>query len=551
MSLRQGCALGARASVLGLLIASGGFGAAWAQVEAAVASDPREARIEQLESEVAQLAAEVHELKRDQAKDVQTIATVQSAQATAPAASLATITAGKPSIASADGRFTANFHGILQFDAGQYVQSSAGPLAIDQRRSGPALGATAANVDLVHARDLKAGTDTRRARIGVDGIAFGDWDYRLIFDFAGTGVENTGQFYEGWVQYSGVKPFHLRIGAFPPSIGIADQGSTNGMPLMERAAVEDIARGLAAGDTRTAAALWGSGDHWLASAAVTGRVIGVLNTGTASAVPQTFGDQLGFVGRIAGTQLFGDDWMLHLGVHGSYVARPANTGGPGAVGPSATNAYVIALSNTQELRVDGTKLINTGNIDARSASSAGVEIALQKQNFLLQSEYEQFNVGRTDVGLTSPTFHGYYVEGTWVITGERRSYNKQTAAFDAPLVEHPFTWGGGGLGAFELAARYSDMDLNFDAGAPGHAPKADAIRGGEEQNWTLGLNWYPNTFLRFMLDYENVRIDRLSPCGGPNSFTNASCSASVWNTPVGAQIGQSYSAVALRSQFAF
>ena len=176
----------------------------------------------------------------------------------------------------------------------------------------------------------------RRARIGVDGTAFGDWDYRLIFDFGGTGVENTGQFYEGWVQYSGWKPLHARIGAFPPSIGLEDQGSTNGMPLLERSAVEDIARGLAAGDTRTAASVWGAGEHWFASAAVTGRVIGTLqHRRRPPAVPQTFGDQLGFVGRVAGTPLFGTDWLVHVGAHGSYVARPANTGGPGALGPLA------------------------------------------------------------------------------------------------------------------------------------------------------------------------------------------------------------------------
>jgi hypothetical protein len=51
-----------------------------------------------------------------------------------------------------------------------------------------------------------------------------------------------------------------------------------------------------------------------------------------------------------------------------------------------------------------------------------------------------------------------------------------------------------------------------------------------------------------MLDYQHVKISRLSPCG-PTS-ASASC-ATIWVTPVGAQIGQSYDAVAVRSQFAF
>ena len=284
---------------------------------------------------------------------------------------------------------------------------------------------------------------------------------------------------------------------------------------------------------------------------MTGRTIGVLNTGTASAVPQTYGDQLGFVGRLAGTPLRGQGWLVHVGAHGSYVDRPANTGGPNTSGVNPITDYTIALSNTPEVRVDGTKLINTGNINARNASTAGLEFAVQKQNFLLQSEYEQFNVRRSDPGLSSPTFHGFYVEGTWVLTGEARKYNTQTAAFDAPAIDHPFSLGGG-IGAIELAARYSDVNLNYHAGAPGAAPAADAIRGGDERNWTVGLNWYPNSVVRFMLDYQNVKIARLSPCTNTGSGVNNTCTGTVlWQTPVGAQVGQSYSVVALRSQFAF
>jgi phosphate-selective porin OprO/OprP len=256
-----------------------------------------------------------------------------------------TLNNGVPTIASTDGRFTANFHGILQFDAGGYDQSQLGPISTDLRRSGPALGASASNVDLTHARDLKDGDNFRRARIGVDGRAFGDWDYKLIFDFAGSGTEDAGQLYEGWIQYSGLKPVHLRVGAFSPSIGMEDQAPTNGMPLLERSAVEDIARGFVAGDTRTAVELWGAGDHWLASAALTGRVIGVLNTGTATAVAQSYGDQLGVVGRLAGTPFHGADWLVHVGVHGSYLIDPPNLTGPTPAGLlAAPNAEVVAFS---------------------------------------------------------------------------------------------------------------------------------------------------------------------------------------------------------------
>jgi phosphate-selective porin OprO/OprP len=204
----------------------------------------------------------------------------------------------------------------------------------------------------------------------------------------------------------------------------------------------------------------------------------------------------------------------------------------------------VSFSNTPETRVDGTKFLNTGNIPAKNAATVGVEFAAQKQNLLLQSEYEHFSVDRSD-GLSSPEFSGYYVEGVWTLTGEARKYNTQTAAFDAPPVAHPFSLTDGGWGALELGIRYSEMDLNYKAGAAGTLQTGSAIRGGDETNLTAGLNWYPNNFVRFMLNYEHIRIDRLSPAA------TTTAANTIWFTPAGAQIGQNYDVFAVRSQFAF
>lgn len=59
--------------------------------------------------------------------------------------------------------------------------------------------------------------------------------------------------------------------------------------------------------------------------------------------------------------------------------------------------------------------------------------------------------------------------------------------------------------------------------------------------WTMAgsVNWYLNAVTRFMLQYQDVRVDRLSP------------SATSFQTPAGAQIGQHYHTIALRSQLAF
>ena len=506
------------------------------------APDPRDAKIDALTHQVEMLAAKVETLEAKAAAPAPQppppapVAVVQAAPPPSAPVQLATtggatIVAGKPSIQSPDGRFAANFHGVMQFDTADYVQNTPGPTTVDLRR-----GAAAA--DTSHARDLSSGGNFRRVRLGVDGKAFGDWDYNLLFEYGGAGEEDAGHIQEAWIQYSGLKPFHLKIGAYPPSVGLEDQASTNGSLFPERPAVADVARNLAAGDFRDAAQLWATGANWFASGAVTGRVVGVVNS-QATGVSQPFDSQLGLVGRLVFQPVKTDDLLIQVGMHGSYVARPADTGGP----DTAANAvrYGLTLQERPELRVDGTRLISTGSIDARHAGAYGLEGVFQYGGLYLQSEYEHFEIERRNVAatVTNPSFEGYYVEGSWILTGERRRFAPGSFTFDAPAPDHPFSLASGTWGAWELAARYSDIDLNYHEGALGTAQAADGVRGGDQQIVSAGVNWYPNTFVKFMLDYQDVRVDRLSP------------SAATFLTPVGAQIGQSYHTVVFRTQFAF
>ncbi|MBS0362369.1 MAG: porin, partial [Proteobacteria bacterium] len=283
---------------------------------------------------------------------------------------------------------------------------------------------------------------------------------------------------------------------------------------------------------------WAAGERWFASGAVTGRTVGVIGS-TGSAIGQPFDSPLGLVGRVAFLPVQTAAYALEVGLHGGYVDRPADAGGPDT--PAGTARFPITLQERPELRVDGTRLISTGGINARHADEVGLELSGRAGPVFLQSEYERLKIERANAasGVTDPSFQGWYVEGSWILTGERRRFNGATFAWDGPPVNRPFSWQDGTWGALEAAVRYSDIDLNYHAGAAGSAPGADAVRGGDQRIWTGGLNWYPNSFVRLMVDYQDVRIDRLSP------------SATGFQTPVGVQVGQHYHVVMLRSQFAF
>jgi phosphate-selective porin OprO/OprP len=442
----------------------------------------------------------------------------------------ASIIAGHPSIQSADGRFQANLHGVMQWDAAYYFQKSPGPIASDFRRSNGG--------DAARARDLNSGTNFRRARIGIDGRLFGDFDYNVLFEFGGAGTEDEGHIQELWLQYSGLKPFRFRVGAYPPPIGLEDQNSTNGMPFLERPAISDIARGIAGGDFREGATLLASRSRWFAAASLTTRVVNVGNSASLGA-GQTFDSQLGGILRVAAIPIQGDNYLVHVGAHGSRVFSVGDTAGPPAANEIVPTRFAVQFQERPELRVDGTRFVGTGSINARHVNEGGLELAGQIGPFYAQGEYEWLRIERRDSPLDNPKFHGFYVEGGLMLTGERRKYNTGTFAFDGPPVNHPFDLRSGTFGALELAGRYSTVDLNYHGGIENRAAPADGVRGGEQKIIAAGLNWYLNPAVRFMLDYQHVSIDRLSP------------SAATYLTPAGVQIGQHYNTVEVRSQLAF
>ena len=57
----------------------------------------------------------------------------------------------------------------------------------------------------------------------------------------------------------------------------------------------------------------------------------------------------------------------------------------------------------------------------------------------------------------------------------------------------------GGFGAWEIAARYSVLDLDHGR-----------LRGGTEHNATIGLNWYPDTNVRVLANYIHAFGDNVN-----------------------------------------
>ena len=476
---------------------------------------PADPRLTAIQAQLDAMATQLAEMKTTQDSAATDIATLK--QPPAGASVTTTLSNGKPSFASADGRFTANIKATLMLDTGKYFQKSNLPAAVTNR-------------------DLNESANFRRARFGVDGKLFRDFDYSFIYEFGGSGAEDPGRLYEAAVTYTAIKPLRIKVGAFEPNIGLAAAVSTSQMPLLERPSPAEVARNVAAGDSRVTFQVSGNGvlgegdaglaTRWFAAGALTGNVISTIGS-TGSTTPQPSDEQTGWIGRVAFAPFSTTDWQAHVGANYQYVVHPNDAGA--ATAPR----YGVQLRDRPELRLDGSRLIDTGVIDARHVTVLGLESAFQTGPFMVEGEYFRYKINRRNTGAVAPAdphFSGWYVQGGWVLTGESRVYNPVEARFDAPKLNYNFNPEAGTWGAFELAARYSVVDLNFREGAGG-APVLGAVRGGEQKIGTLGLNWYLNPSMRIMLDVQHVDIDRLGATG--------------------LQVGQSYNAVAARGQVNF
>ena len=438
---------------------------------------------------------------------------------------------GRPTITSSDGRNSLSVRALVQGDLGHYAQDPAGPLSSDYRRG--STGATA-NRETNGARDLSDGFYFRRARLGVEGVLARDFNYRFVAELGGAGTEGPTRINDAWLAYNGFAPFSLQIGAFSPPANLEDSTTPEDQLFLERASSSELSRALAGADGRLGIGIRAGGARWFGALTLTSRTVNDA---------EVYDSQTAVVGRGAALLAGTEDYHLQLGASGTYVLHPPDAG------TDATGArYGIRLRDRPELRIDSTRLIDTGTINARHAYAAGVELLAQWRNFLLQGENYWYGIERArPTVLTDPQFNGYYVEGGWVITGEPHRYNAATASLQNPRPRVPFSTAGG-WGAWELALRYSHTDLDYHAGDAGSGATADSVRGGVQDIFTVGVNWYLNANLKFLLDYSHVRVDRLNPArtASPIPFGDPPLTP-----PFGVDIGQDFSTYALRTQFSF
>jgi phosphate-selective porin OprO/OprP len=405
------------------------------------------------------------------------------------------------------------------------------------------------NMAATSPQKLDSGENLRRARIGVIGKFFGDWNYALIYDFGGTadgfastastgaapgvggatvgflpggavsGVENA------YLSYTGFKPFGGKMavegGIMDLPYTLDEATSSNDIPFMERASSGIIAQNIAAGDFRsTVGARWFDDRLWLGGY-VTGPTTGAIHS-ASSLNPNGTTEQTGAFARAAGQILNGNGYTFHLGAEAEWLIRASRD--------EITGAQTLTLSDRPELRIDPTSLISTGALAGVSGAQVySVEAAGTYGPLYVQGEYFWFNVDRDNLAapLSSVKFDGGYAEVAYTLTGETRKYNPASASYGGIVPLNPLSFTENGWGAWEIAGRISTMNLNDQLAS------ANGVAGGRQTVYTAALNWYVNGNVRFMFDFLHGDVAKQISATNPGDA------------------GAKFNALAMRTQVAF
>lgn len=334
-------------------------------------------------------------------------------------------TKGGIKIKTDDGRFEASLGGRIHLDAN----------IIDGDEDGPS------NEDFSDAF-------FRRARLTFSGKAYG-WEYKFEQDFGG-GAPTERDLYVA----TKVGPGKLYLGQFKPFRGMEEMTSSNEITFMERPYVQ---ANFPSEQFSIGAGYKGGSDNMTYAIAVQNRKVdGTGNNTTESMVSSA---------RVTFAPINTDAAVLHLGLSASVDNLNRDATDRVTVQYAGRNVGSLNLSSAF---VEGTFL--------------GAELAGKSGPFYAQAEYMQGDLDLDGGGSEDTT--AYYVQGSWMLTGESKPYKDGVFKSVKPA---------GSMGALEFKLRYEYAENND-------------IDDAEVSAVTAGLNWYTNPNVRFMLDY--ITADR-------------------------------------------
>lgn len=375
---------------------------------------------------------------------------------------------------SPDGNFSTSIGSRLEFD-GYY----------DDNDNGGKIGSGVAG------EDSSDSFRFRRAWLTLTGNVY-SFDYHIDYDLVSDALQRA------WLSHEVLPHGTLYIGQDKPWASLDEIASDTDTPFLERNIASSSGVNSVATYTNGLYYAWhnrllsGHDNLWLGLSGSS------LHKEVSGADTSTQGTA--FNARVAYAPIVEDDHWLHFGVSfiNANAADGSNTSGSNAL--LASYVYGNHFDSNEKLTLAKYTVTSTGT--RPHSNTLGGELAGAYGPGYLQAEYD--DVEFHEAGESDNTVKAYSITAAITLTGETRKYKADDATYRGITPSH-------GYGAWELAVRY-ERAQNYGNNGVFTGLALPGVKGSvatldQVSLLTIGLNYYANAHVRFMLDYEHGKAD--------------------------------------------
>jgi phosphate-selective porin OprO/OprP len=340
----------------------------------------------------------------------------------------------------------------------------------------------------------------RRVRPTLEGTFGGIYDFRFMPDFASGRTLIVDAYAAARFKPGAV----LTVGKFKPPVGLERLQSSADIRFIERALPTNLVPNRDLGVQLSGDFAGGAFSYQV------GYFNGVTdgNSSDSLTAPDVESDTAGdYAARVFFQPFINSENFnlrgLGLGIGSTWQDVPGNPG----------NTYLSAYRSPGQQSVFSYRANTATGVTPNNATFAnGERLRLAPQlyyyrgSFGLLGEYTQVDqdVSRTVAGTTRTdtlTNSAWQVQFSWFVTGEEEAFR----GFTPGSTLQP---GKPGWGAFEVVARYHELDVDDDAFAGGANSFANPLTAiSKETAYGVGVNWYPWNTVKLSLNYETTTFE--------------------------------------------
>lgn len=392
---------------------------------------------------------------------------VQNETAQAAAADTPVVKAGPKgfSIQSKDGANVVKLRGLVQLDDRYFLDDT-----------------TAASADTAI---------LRRVRPIIEGTVNNIYDFRIMPDFG----QGKTVLFDAYVAARFKPSFVVTAGKFKPTVGLERLQSASDIRFVERALPTSLVPNRDLG-LQISGDVFGARVNY-ALGYFNGVADGTSSDTTADVDTDGDGD--------ASARLFfqpglNSDNFAWRGLGFGLAATYGHTDG------TATSTQLAAYKTPGQVNFFSYRTGATATFADGRRTRLAPQFFYYYGRFGLLGEYVQSKIDLTRVNgavtrSDTLTNEAWQVAFHWFVTGEEESYRGFTP-------NNVFAPKNGTWGALELVARYHQLEIDPDAFAGGADSFADPLtQASKASAWGLGVNWYLNQNVKFVVDYDQTKFD--------------------------------------------